>query len=205
MTDCRTVQQDIDALLAGEHGHAAAEEAHRHLANCPACRAYLSDVRTLRETLASAGPDAMPGAIRRRLLHRQRRAWQAGTGVAAALALVTVLATSLWQGGDAPEGNPSEDWREVTVNLRLDSREALSQVRIRLELPEGVVVDGHPNRTTIAWTDDLEAGDNRLRVPLLLRGEPTGELIARLEHQGRSRELRLAPDELTRLVRQEHD
>ncbi|MFV8834471.1 hypothetical protein [Aquisalimonas sp.] len=196
--DCRTLQHDLDALLAGDHGEPAMQQAHQHLANCPACRAYAADVQTLRRALADDAEGRMPTAVRQRLLPRRTPR----PALAAAAAVIMAAGTALvWQHlGDQLPGATTEpaEWTTATVRLDLQSGNALSDVQFQLELPEGTQLEGHPDRRSLTWHDDLAVGSNQLTIPLILTGEPQGELVARLEHDGKSRELRLTPAEITR-------
>lgn len=196
--DCRTLQHDLDALLAGEYGEPATQRTHQHLAGCPACRAYATDVQALRRALAADADGRMPTTVRQRLLpHRTPR-----PALAAAAAVVMAAGAALvWQQlGEHSPGATSEpaEWTTATVRLDLQSGNELSNVRFQLELPEGTQLEGHPDRRSLTWHDDLDAGSNQLSIPLILTGELQGELVARLEHEGRTRELRLTPDEITR-------
>lgn len=202
MMDCRTLQGDMDAILDGSRGRAALREAREHLSHCPACRAHVADVRALQRALGTGDHTGMPAAARRRLLRGPGPLRAAGLAGAAAAAVLAV-AVFLLRPGDEPAGPglatvDDTGWRSTTVQLEFRAKEALSGVHISLELPEGTQVEGHPGRRRLSWEDDLEPGANRLRIPLIVTGEPGGELVARLEHQGRSRELRVAPDELIR-------
>lgn len=196
--DCRTLQHDLDALLAGEHGPESTEAAKHHLSGCPACQAYADDVRALQRALAASAGGEMPAATRRRLLHRRTHR----PAMAAAAVFLAAGAALIWQqlGQDTGPAAPGDaEWTTATVRLDLQSANALTDVQFRLELPEGTQLDGHPGQRSLSWRDDLHAGSNQLTIPLIVSGEPQGELVARLEHDGRSRELRLGPDDITRL------
>ncbi|QIT56713.1 hypothetical protein HC341_16840 [Aquisalimonas sp. 2447] len=200
--DCQTLQSDLDAILDGNRGQALLAEVREHLGQCPACRAHVADVRALQRALADGDRSGMPAATRQRLLRsRHVTAFTGAAGVAAGVVLAVVV-TLLWPGTDHPGEEVARvddsDWRTTTVQMEFRTERALSGVRFSLELPEGTELEGHPGQRRLSWEDDLEAGANRLRIPLILTNEPGGELVARLEHDGRSRELRLAADELPR-------
>ena len=200
--DCQTLQSDLDAILDGSRGQALLAEAREHLGQCPACRAHVADVRALQRALATGDRSGMPAATRQRLLRSQRAPVLTGVAGAAAGVALAIAVVALWPAAEQP-GSGAEiatvddsEWRTTTVQMEFRSERALSGVRFSLELPDGTELESHPGQRRLSWEDDLEAGANRLRIPLILTNEPGGELVARLEHDGRSRELRLSTDEL---------
>ncbi len=200
--DCRTLQTDLDAILDGSRGQATLTGARTHLNQCAACRAHVADVRTLQRALATGELGGMPADVRQRLLRNRHTPVLTGVaGVAAGVVLAAVVVL-LWPDADSPGDQvvavDDGDWQTTTVQLDFRSERALTGVRFSLELPDGTEVKGHPGQRVLSWEDDLDQGANRLRIPLVLTNEPGGELVARLEHDGRSRELRLTADELPR-------
>jgi hypothetical protein len=72
------------------------------------------------------------------------------------------------------------------VSLMFRSPRSLTGVTITLQLPEGVELAGHPARRELAWQADLQAGANRLDLPVVVRHGGGGVLTAQLAH-GRDR------------------
>ncbi len=195
--DCLSVQQDLDALREGRSSDGQADRLRAHLAGCDACRAFAADVALLRERLMAEPVPAVPASLRRRLrepaapasvsLWSRRRVLPCAAALALALGLAFVL--SRWR---APSDAP---FVEHTVTLAVESAGDLPGVTLRLILPPGAEVAGHPGRAEIEWQDDLVAGVNRLRIPLRLREGTDGVLVARIERQNKVRELNvLLPD-----------
>lgn len=200
--NCHDVQQMLEAN-GSPGGMRQAEAAQAHLRACPACRAFASDVRRLRRELADDDVPAMPPDLPARLRWRPMDAARpAGRllAVAASLVLVIGLVLILHPWGEPGPAQPgvaaSDEWRSETVTLSLDAPRDLHAVHIRIELPPRVEIEGHPGRRTLEWSDDLVAGPNQLRIPLLLTGDAEGELVATLRHGGRSRDLRIPVDGL---------
>ena len=202
--DCREARERIEVQRRGAHVESAAE-VEAHLRRCPACRAYQADVRRIRSLLQAEAVPPMPADLPDRALRRLRqgRGRWGPTSMAACLVLAAGVVLGAWlqpwertlqvDSGGAPEGG---EWRSRVVTLSLDSPRELSSVEFRLVVPPSAEVQGHPGRRTLEWTDDLAEGPNQLRVPLLLRGEADGELVATLTHEGRSRNLRVPLSEL---------
>ncbi|RFA27264.1 hypothetical protein CAI21_14565 [Alkalilimnicola ehrlichii] len=196
MTDCHTVQQSFDDLRAGTIRPGQAAHVRRHLQRCAACRAFYQDVSHLRSALAEPVPP-----LPRRLSERVKRRYRLPQRVAVAAMLLLlvggfVLRTDLV--GVAQSPSFVEDWTRKTIDLALDSEKALPGVHIRLELPLGVEVEGRPGERVLAWQDDLDAGANRLSIPLMLEQGAKGELVASVEHDGRRREFRIGLGEEAR-------
>lgn len=197
MMDCHSVQDALDDLRDGRLNARSAAQARGHLRECPACAAQAADAERLRAVL---GGPVVP--LRPAVLEGLRR--RAGDGrrrlTAAASLVLAVAAGALWWGQQAAAPTPTDwladGWESRTVHLALDSERALEGVQFSLELPTGVEVQGHPGRSSLHWQDDLTVGANRLSVPLVLQAGAGGEVVARVEHEGRSRELRVSLENL---------
>lgn len=179
-----------------------AAEVKDHLGGCAACRAFLADVERVQRVLQDDDCPQMPVDLPQRLLTHRRRTLLPAAAVAASLVLGVALVLGVTQPWIGTEREPPAlvyggDWRAETVTLSLQSERDLRDVSIRLELPPQVEVDGHPGRRTLEWTDDLLAGPNKLRVPLVVMGDAQGELVATLSHEGRSRNLRVPIEKVT--------
>ncbi len=194
--DCLAVQKDLDDLDAGRLNAARADSVRAHLAACPACRAFVADTACLRMRLASEPLPPVPESLRRRL-HEPAVIEPAPLlrPLLIAAGLIAVLGVSLmlgpWRKQSAPLADGVAARTEQTVTLALDAVGDMPGVTLRLVLPPGAEVAGHPGLTELEWQEDLIAGVNRLRIPLLLNAGTEGVLVARIESQGRSRELRV--------------
>ncbi len=192
--NCTKVRETIDDLHAGRLDQDAARAVRVHLDGCPACRAYETDVDLIRHRLSGVATPPVPGTLTEQTFARLRRRGRAPLAAAASVMLaVSVLAgvlVSQLTPPDQPEvANRAPAIEERTVRLAVNAPRALESVRFRIDLPDAVEIQGHPSSRTLEWTDSLAAGRNRLDIPLLISGEPRGELVARVEYEGRTREL----------------
>ena len=193
--ECRTVQRSLDDYREGTVNADVAAGMAAHLQTCAACRAFARDLHRIHRAVAEAETPPLSAAQRRRLLGG-RRPRGIAAGMAAGLAFAAAATVWLQFGEQATEPQVAgTEWQAHTVRLQLESRETLSGVRFTLDLPEGAELQTHPGQRRLEWEDELSAGANRLTIPLILRGQPDGELVARIEHEGRSRELRLPPEQ----------
>ena len=109
-----------------------------------------------------------------------------GAALAASLALGIGIAVQLDR---KPEAQPAPA-HTVTlaagtmspVRLRFRSPRALDGVTIRLQLPQGVELAGHPGRSELTWQTNLQAGANLLELPMISQGGEGGLLTASLGH-----------------------
>lgn len=153
------------------------------------------------------GPDA--GFFDRALLRathagarRQRARWMAagfGGAIAAGLAAWAVSAFLLSAPGlPGPEAQipgvtmALEEPRKV--NLVFSSAAALETATLTVSLPPGVELQGFPGQSEITWETSLEQGRNVLPLTLVALTPAGGELLARLDHDDRSRTFRLQLD-----------
>ncbi|MEX0730316.1 MAG: hypothetical protein WED00_13910 [Aquisalimonadaceae bacterium] len=200
--DCNTVRQHIDALRGHRLPADIMGPVEDHLRHCRACRAFETDLGLLRHGLATMTPPTMPADLAERSLRPLRRRHHMPTALAASVMLTVAVLAGLFLGIPRQAADPGvagpDGWQTRTIQLALDAPEPMDAVRFRLELPESVEVQGHPGRRTLEWTDNLAAGPNRLSIPIVLMDGANGELLARLEHGGRIRELRVPTSSLAR-------
>ena len=130
---------------------------------------------------------------------RQRNRWiMTGFGSAMAAGIV------LWLIGGAFLTAPtvSEPAAEIpgiamtleeprTVNLVFASNTALDDATLTVTLPDGIELAGFPGQREIAWQTSLDEGRNLLPLELIALTPAGGEVLARLEHDNRSRSFRL--------------
>ncbi|MDZ7803329.1 anti-sigma factor family protein [Thiohalophilus sp.] len=205
MTHCTTFQQQLDDWLDGQVPPTVQDALQDHLQQCDSCRRKYATARELQQALRDL-PVAPPSSdfARRVMQHatRPRRIATSGwlKGSIAAGALVTALFAGYLAGNLSGSGETDgtimvtlAPQQTRTVQLAFHSRQALEDVRLTLQLPEHVEIDGYPGRRELSWQTDLAQGSNRLRLPLILRSNDWqgGELIARLEHANGQREFRI--------------
>jgi hypothetical protein len=133
---------------------------------------------------------------------RQRNRWLVtGFASAAAAAVVILLVSGLFPGGDLP--SPAVDpipgvtitmAEPETVNLVFASAEALDDATLSLTLPAGVELAGFPGQREIRWQTSLRPGRNLLPLDLVAVAPGGGEVVATLSHDSRERTFRLRID-----------
>lgn len=130
---------------------------------------------------------------------RQRNRWiMTGFGSALAAGIVLWLLGGLFvTTPDAPSADAAipgvamtlEEPR--TVNLVFASKTALDDATLTVSLPDGIELAGFPGQREIVWQTSLAEGRNLLPLELIALTPAGGEVLARLEHDNRSRTFRL--------------
>jgi hypothetical protein len=77
------------------------------------------------------------------------------------------------------------------VNFVFASARPLERATLTIELPEGIELAGFPGKRAITWETSLDAGKNRLPLTLIATRATDGIVVARLEHDARSKTFRL--------------
>ena len=165
------------------------------------------EIQALLEAYPAPAPE--PGFYDRALARathvgsrRQRHRWLAagfGSAIAAGLAIWVVTAAlfpsdELPTAVDAVPGVTMALEEPRTVNLVFASATALETAMLTVSLPAGVEVAGFPGQREITWETSLAAGKNVLPLTLVALTPAGGELLARLEHDSRSRTFRVRLD-----------
>ena len=68
------------------------------------------------------------------------------------------------------------------MDIAIETGQPLQGATITILLSGDVELDGFPGRRELTWTEDLAAGINRLRLPVIAMREGGGQMIVRLTH-----------------------
>lgn len=68
------------------------------------------------------------------------------------------------------------------MHVAIETERALAGAEINIVLSGDVEIDGAGGRREFSWTDDLDAGVNRLSLPLRASGDGGGQMLVRLRH-----------------------
>ena len=200
---CQKTLSDLDDYIDGYLVEASRREVDGHLNVCAACSRELAGRRDLRAEFRNLpafdfSPSVARAAISRAGLLQapSRKPWfLAGFGSALAAGLLIALVSILMAPGQSgPDGLPMVHMRldEVRqVNLVFDTPRLLGDVQFVVFLPENAELQGFPGQRRVEWRASLGAGANLLPLPVLAKGLVQGELIARLTHNGETKEFKV--------------
>src|SRR5436190_11301320 len=134
------------------------EAAAAHLKSCPRCRDRIGHAERLRAALRDLPvPRAQPGFFEHALRNaatahtKQHRRWAyVGAALAASLALWIGAASLIPLLRPSPAVTISLN-EPRTIQLAFNAEREVAQATIRLQLPEGVEVQGFPGEREIRW------------------------------------------------------
>ncbi len=166
-----------------------------HVDRCDDCRAALRGAEALAEL--AARDTGMPRAglfeavVEKAVSQparapRDNRFWKgAGVGAIAASLLAVALFFG-WTDSRVPAGSVPEFVVSLEeprqMNLAFETDRVLEGARISILLSGSVEIDGYGPQRELRWTEDLEAGVNRLSLPVIANGFEGGQIVVRLEH-----------------------
>jgi hypothetical protein len=166
---------------------------------------------TLRQALKRLpAPEPRPGFVDRALANATRQPaarakeksmglahlvsrWEtwigAALGGAVAAALTLFLVRPVEQPAPTPMGISLALNETRAIDVLIDSERELEDATIRIVATGSVVLDGFENEREIGWRAHLERGSNVLSLPVVARSTGSGQLVAVIEHEGRTRRM----------------
>lgn len=208
---CSEFQKHIDDRLDDQLTGSVRLAMDAHLEDCANCRSCVREEQAMREMLSDMPvPEASPGfaaralrqaAVAHSVANPPRQKMMFASGFAAVLMVGVVLwfVTGIY----GPQGEQGSVYQaqlaEVTIQLQQTRRVRLSfnaptdmeKVRVTLELPAHVELEGYSGRKQIAWYTTLQKGANVLNLPLLGLDANTGIFIARIGSGKTAKEIRI--------------
>jgi len=190
--NCEFVADKIQMLAAGELPEEERRSCMNHVATCEDCADALQGataMRTMRLQTSDTAPAGMFERVMRRTAEQHesgQRFWLgAGFGGAIAASLLTVaFALGMLAVPDKPDVAEfyvsMEESRPMHVAIEADR--PLEGAKISILLSGDVQIDGFGDRRELSWTDSLDAGVNKLTLPLIAIGEDGGQMVVRLDH-----------------------
>jgi len=167
------------------------------------------DFQTLRQALRRMPtPEPRPGFVERALaraaapqrvaqaslparLRRFMSRWETWAGAAlgaAAAAAVTLMLLRPVDSMMGPQPRLALTLNETrNVDVLIDSERELKGATIRIAASGSIALDGFDDEQHVDWQADLERGSNLLSLPVVARTAGKGQLIAVIEHDGRTR------------------
>lgn len=206
---CNDFDIAIDDWLDRTLNDRALDAVEQHLAQCSRCRERADRAQALQAQLRALPTPAMPEDLPERLLGGEVRGkmsrYGRGFAIAASLCLAVTAALMLDQ-RDARQTDSAvaenvnvlpQQWVSLAVaeprnvRLALSAAADLENATLTIVLPDGVEFQGHPGRRQLSWTASLRQGENRLVLPLIATARRDSELVLRIEHGDKYREMRV--------------
>ena len=192
---CSETSDLISRLVEGSLDESGRLRLHAHAGHCADCRSALRGAEALTEIRDREVPSApaylfqavIENAVSQpREAHRDNRFWTgAGFGALAA----SLLAVALFFGfGERPVPTSATPEFVVSIdeprhmNIAFETDRELTGATITILLSGSVEIDGYGPQRELSWSDNLDAGINRLSLPVIASGRDGGQMIVRLKH-----------------------
>jgi hypothetical protein len=205
---CELTDNRLDDYLDSALAETRLSGFERHLSDCSRCARRVRTAQVLRQGLSELpveGPE--PDFFERALAtgaEKSRRpsgAPSSGShwfGIAAAAAVIALVVFALPQtridtppapAGVAQVALAVQETR--TINLVFASDEALDNVSLSVDLPDGIELAMYPGRERIQWSTRLQPGNNVLPLELVALGGTGGQLVATMRGDDREKVFRI--------------
>jgi hypothetical protein len=139
----------------------------------------------------AAAPQRVAQASLPARLRRFMSRWETWAGAAlgaAATAAVTLMLLRPVDSTVEPQPRLALTLHETrNVDVLIDSERELKGATIRIAATGSIALDGFDDEQHVDWQADLERGNNLLSLPVVARTAGKGQLIAVIEHDGRTR------------------
>jgi hypothetical protein len=195
--NCEIVAQLIAEIASGQLAGTQPANARQHIAQCYDCSAALRGTESLallKEREAGIAPAPLFDSILKGLptapaKQRGRQGFWLGTSIGGAVA-ASILALALTLGWIGPAVDEAPAVAEFTVALGeprdmdivIETDRVLPGATVSILLAGDVELDGYGARRELSWTVDLNAGINRLTLPVVAVDPAGGRMVVRLDH-----------------------
>ena len=196
--DCEDI---IEVAYSGESGvidDCDREFMLEHVKHCTDCQDALRGVESMRflKNQSVENPDLeLFGKITREVTGnaeptRKKNSgfWLgAGLGGAVAAAIITaVVALGILQSPLVSQSTTAEFLVSTTeprdLNIAIDANTDLSDATVSITFFGGIELAGYASQRHLSWTTDLDAGVNKLSLPVIALDQGGGQVIVRLDH-----------------------
>jgi len=194
---CDQITDRLDEYLDGMLSAAEAAQFQQHILGCASCRGQQDQIQAFKQTLKSL-PGMAPVSqefFTRAIGNATRRTgygvMQKVAGLAVAASIFGLVLTNFYPGSqDQQLAGVTMTLNETrTVQISLNAERDMQGARLSIRLPDGVEMKGFPGRRVVSWNTDLQRGMNILPLPLVAVAISEGRVVARLEHDHKSKEL----------------
>lgn len=195
--NCESVSNNIPAIAANSMDDGERMQNMAHIDICPDCRMALRGAEALVELRRRDAGDP-PGQLFEKMLDTatttsnhttgKQRFWLgAGFGGAIAASLFTLALVFGWA-DNSPSLTPTTAEFVVALNeprqmnVVIETDQPLLGATITILLSGNVELVGYGPQRELTWAADLDAGVNRLSLPIFANGASGGQMVVRLSH-----------------------
>ncbi len=192
--NCEAASARIRALASGELAAEERAAAMVHIEHCAECRSALHGAEAL-NALHARGMAQPPEHFFNTVIETvgrtvgrapDRSRFWLGAGFGAVAASIFAIALFLNWGGVAPTSVTEQFLVSLdeprTMSIAFETDKKLSGATISILLAGDIEIDGYGTRRELSWSENLEAGVNRLSLPIIANGISGGQMVVRLTH-----------------------
>jgi hypothetical protein len=195
--NCETVAEHIGRFVSGNLRPEQLVGCKQHIAGCPRCADALRGAEALALLKRRDTGDAPAGLFEKMSNELGEAAGQGrtghrfwlGTGFGGAIAAsLFALALALgWIGTPTTHAPEVAEFMAAlseprSMNVAIETDRPLEGARISILLSGGIELDGYGSRREVTWNADLQAGVNRLTLPVIAVDQAGGQIVVRLSH-----------------------
>lgn len=195
--NCESIAEKMSELASRSLAESELLACMDHVASCQDCTDALRGAEALFE-LQDRDAGATPAGLFAKIMgevtnapagrETSHRFWLgAGFGGAMAASLFAAALALGWFGNITTNEPEMAEFlialhepREMDIAIETD--QPLLGATITILLSGDVELEGFAGRRELTWTEDLKAGINRLRIPVLAMGTRGGQMVVRLTH-----------------------
>jgi Putative zinc-finger len=203
--NCEDTNDKLRERQAGTLAELPRRQLESHLHTCKDCQAIARSFDAL-QSLRGHTDIVPPSGLLERVAQQSRQAapiaeprsrFWAGVGVGAALAasiMVAVITSGILERqpelpappalAEAPQialGEPRN------IDIAIDLPRNLENATITVVLNGGIEIDGYAGLKELSWTTDLQAGVNKLTLPVVALDQSGGQLLVTVGHGNKQR------------------
>ena len=203
---CSRIKEHLDEYVDGRLREDQSAALLHHLETCGFCRETLRQEREFRQNIMELpvpplSPDfpsrVFTAAAQQGKRDFHRRSFITGFASAIAAGLALWIVTTNYFGNTPPL--PADKLASVAISVQevrkvklvFDSARDLQQARVSIRIPESAELIGFEGQRFVSWQANLVKGKNLLALPIRALQEQAGALEAQIEHEGKTRILRL--------------
>ena len=196
-------EETYDRLVAMKN-HALATLEQRqltaHLVSCEVCQSTARSSVALQEIRDQELQSVPDGLFENVMRHTVRTAKPAGSrfwmgagfgGALAASIMLVVMSFGFGTGASPVTADVIQFQVSIhesrDLNVAIDLERSLPGATITVVLTGGIEIDGFGSQRKITWTSDLQAGVNRLTLPIVAINEAGGQLLVTVNHENKQR------------------
>jgi len=206
MMKCTNVQKYLDDYLDDAMSLGEQKAVDSHIEQCASCQQALQTTNAIRLALRSLPVEEASADFEDKVFaevrshYSRRNSRHSSNRFVAGFATAMVAGLALWFTSTVFTPQLEEQSPQTvmvamnqtrTVKLMFDAATDLSDVTLKVELPENIELKGYAGQKQLVWQTSLNKGQNILALPVMAIGNGQGELVAQLSYGDKTQRFRI--------------